>query len=199
MLARRPEIPWKHIARIEQACRQATFNRGHAVLAEMERHFPRVWILTQNVDGFHQGVGSRHVIDIHGDIHILDCTRCAHTRVVPDYSALEKLPPLCPACGAVLRPRVVLFNEQLPVDKLSLLNAELQQGFNLLFSIGTSSLFPYISGPVWAAQRAGLPTVEINPQRTLLSDSVTVKIRLPAAVALDALWAAYRNQHPGLD
>jgi len=39
MLVQRPDVAWKHISRIEQACRGASFNRGHQVIAEMERSF----------------------------------------------------------------------------------------------------------------------------------------------------------------
>ena len=68
MFRQKPEWTWKYLREVEQACRGATFNRGHAVLAEMERHFERVWTLTQNVDGFHHRAGSRNVIAIHGDL-----------------------------------------------------------------------------------------------------------------------------------
>ena len=52
-----PEITWKYLSQIEQGTRGASHNRGHAVLAEMERHFQRFWILTQNIDGFHTTAG----------------------------------------------------------------------------------------------------------------------------------------------
>ena len=71
---RKPEWTWKYLREVERACRGATFNRGHAVLAEMERHFERVWTLTQNVDGFHYAAGSRNVIPIHGDLRHVRCT-----------------------------------------------------------------------------------------------------------------------------
>ena len=57
MFRQRPELTWKYLRQIERGCRGARFNRGHAVIAEMERHFPRVWTLTQNVDGFHRPRG----------------------------------------------------------------------------------------------------------------------------------------------
>jgi NAD-dependent deacetylase len=193
MLAARPEIPWRHIAQIERACRGAGFNRGHRVLAEMEAHFPRFWILTQNVDGLHQAAGSRQVIDIHGDVHDLACMRCTYAVRVADYSGFTSVPPACPECGSVLRPGVVLFNEMLPRDKLAKLQVELHRGFDLVFSIGTSSVFPYIAAPVEAAHRLGKPAVEINPQTTPVSAWASIKIAFGAARALDALWAAYQG------
>src|SRR5437763_16705374 len=41
MFARRPEWTWKYLRQVENACRGATFNRGHVVLAEMERRCSR--------------------------------------------------------------------------------------------------------------------------------------------------------------
>jgi NAD-dependent deacetylase len=107
MFAQRPAWTWKYLRQVENACRTATFNHGHAVLAEMERHFPRVWTLTQNVDGLHRAAGARNVIDIHGDLRTLRCTRCPHRVTVADYSGLADL-PRCPDCTALLRPDVVL-------------------------------------------------------------------------------------------
>src|ERR1700722_17032770 len=54
MFHQRPALTWKYLRQIEQACRGAKFNRGHAVIAAMDQHFPRVWRLTQNVDAFHR-------------------------------------------------------------------------------------------------------------------------------------------------
>lgn len=189
MFRSRPELTWHHIHQIERACRGATFNRAHELLARFEECFERCWVLTQNVDGFHRTAGSKNVIDIHGDIHELRCTRCSFTERVVDYSNLEPCPN-CPRCGALLRPEVVLFEEMLPPTKVMRLQHELAMGFDLVFSIGTSSLFPYIDGPVLEAVARKRPTVEINPGRTDLSDVVEVKLRMGAVAACEALWAA---------
>jgi NAD-dependent deacetylase len=82
----------------------------------------------------------------------------------------------------------VLFGETLPEAKLERLYRELDAGFDMVFSVGTTSVFPYISQPVLQAKRRGRPTVEINPGETRVSDLVDVKLSLGAAVALDAIW-----------
>ncbi|MEK6567348.1 MAG: hypothetical protein AABZ27_01240, partial [Candidatus Omnitrophota bacterium] len=61
------------------------------------------------------------------------------------------------------------------------------------FSIGTTSVFPYIQQPIIAAKRLKRPTIEINPAQTEVSGLVDIKINLGAAKALDEIWKAYLN------
>jgi NAD-dependent deacetylase len=188
MMRINPAITWKYIHQIEASARGASFNRAHAILAEAERRFDRVWVLTQNVDGLHRKAGSTNVIDIHGDVHDILCTECDYRTIVEDYSNLAPL-PLCPACGAPLRPDVVLFGELLPVEKVGTLERELRKGFDVVFSIGTTSVFPYIARPVVEARMRRRATIEINPGETLISGEVDVKLAMRAAEACEALWA----------
>ena len=151
MMTTRPEITWQFILELERPARQAVPNRGHEVIAEMESHFEAVWTLTQNVDGLHRRAGSRQVLDVHGDLHDLACTRCEHAERVSSYDGLD-VPPRCPKCQGILRPAVVLFGEELPETKMARLWSEVQAGFDMVFSIGTTSLFPYIAAPVLKAR-----------------------------------------------
>lgn len=183
----RPELTWKHIARIEEACRGATYNRAHEVIAALQTQGKDVWVLTQNVDGLHRRAGSTQVIDIHGDIQDLRCPRCAWSQRVKDYADLE-VPPPCPECGQVIRPDVILFGEMLDPNKIQRLQQQLAQGFDMVLSIGTSSLFPYITAPVQQACEQGVPTVEINPDTTVISGLVTYKLTMGAADAMQALY-----------
>lgn len=190
MLRKRPEVAWKHIHRIEAACRGARFNRAHEIIAEFEKRLPRVWVLTQNVDGFHTAAGSKNVIEIHGNVHHLYCTKCTWRERVPNYSALA-IPPYCQQCGGLVRPEVVLFDEWLPPAAYSELTTQLQRGFDIVFSIGTTAVWQHIAGPFVAAHRAGIPTVEINPGTTHVSNIAKYRIRAGARDSFEALWQAY--------
>jgi NAD-dependent deacetylase len=191
MLRRRPELTWKYLGQIEQACRGAQSNRAHQVIAEMESCFERVWTLTQNIDGLHRQAEAKNVLEIHGDLHNLVCTECQWQQTVADYSGLH-LPPRCPQCQAILRPKIVLFGEMLPEEVLERFYEQLGAGFDAVFSIGTTSVFPYISGPIEIARRCGWPTIEINPAITNVSHLVDVKLPMRAAEAMDAIWTQYR-------
>ena len=190
MLAARPEITWHYLFELERSARGGVPNRGHRVIAEMESYFDAVWTVTQNVDGLHSRAGSRQVLDVHGDLHDLLCTQCDYKVTVPDYADLA-LPPLCPRCQGILRPTVVLFGEQVPEEKLDRMWYEFGMGFDVVFSVGTSSLFEYIAAPVELARAAGIATVEINPETTAVTSEVDVKISGRAALVLDLLWERY--------
>ncbi len=191
-LATAPHITWKYIYQIEQACRAASSNEAHHIIAKLQDHFDNICVLTQNVDGFHRQAGSRNLIEIHGNIHELHCTACDYENWVSHYGDLE-IPPRCPSCSAVLRPQVVLFGELLPTRAVDHLYEQLERGFDMVFSIGTTSVFPYIAGPVMEASRLGMPTVEINPGETVVSRLVDFKLPLGAATSMREIWQLFQS------
>jgi NAD-dependent deacetylase len=196
MLGRRPDLTWKYIHQIERACRGARPNRGHEIIAEFQSRFERVVVLTQNVDGFHREAGSKDVIEIHGDIHLLRCTQCRWQMRVPDYAELTS-PPYCPQCSALVRPAVVLFGEMLPDEPCTWLEIELARGFDAVFLVGTSAMFPYIVRPVLLARAGGRATIEINPSRTDLTNIVDFWVAATARDSLLAVWQAYTSRADG--
>lgn len=188
MFSIRPDITWKYLAQIALNCHGAQPNPAHLAIARLERDIPETFVFTQNVDGLHRKAGSTNLIEIHGNLQTLICTQCDFTEMVDDLSGRD-LPPRCPKCGGVLRPDVVLFGEELPDAAMARFIDTLEQGLDMVFTIGTSAVFPYISEPiVWAAQ-AGIPTVEINPLRTRLTAHVDYHLPLGAAAAMTAIMA----------
>ena len=190
MLQVRPEITWHYLLELEKTTRHAAPNRGHRVIAEMDEYFDAVWVLTQNVDGLHHRAGSRNIVDLHGNLHELQCMRCGARTTTPDYAGLP-IPPRCDDCGGIIRPSVVLFGEDLSPDKLTRLWREMARGFDVIFTVGTSSLFEYIIEPIRMGQARGVPTVEINPEMTTVSSIVDYKIRGAAGAVLDLIWERY--------
>jgi NAD-dependent deacetylase len=189
MLRARPELTWKYMLEVEEACRGAAFNEGHRIVARIEARKPGSWVLTQNIDGFHVDAGSRNLIEIHGRLRDLFCLNCEYARTVEDFSGLG-LPPSCPECGGLVRPDVVLFGELLSEERVRVMQRELRRGFDMVFSIGTTSVFPYIAQPVLEASYMGTPTVEINPGETEVSHAVDYRLAMGAAEALGRIWEA---------
>jgi len=182
----RPELTWKYLSEVEQAARNATFNRGHSVISEIESRFD-VWTLTQNIDGFHLLAGSEHVIEIHGTMRRLKCTACEFSQDKDSYEGMA-IPPRCPQCDKMLRPDVVLFDEMLPESALAKYQEVTSIPFDMTFTIGTTSVFPYIAAPIHMARQAGNIAVEINPSETQVSHLVDFRISANAALVLDAIW-----------
>jgi len=172
----------EYLAQIEAACRGVRPNAAHEAIAWLEASRGGVTVLTQNIDGLHRAAGSRDLIEIHGTLHRLVCATCGCRLEVPDYRGLP-LPPACD-CGGLLRPEVVLFGEALPREAVDRLVAVLEAGVDLVFSIGTTSVFPYIAEPVADAIRRGVPTVEVNPGTSMVSEFVDYRLRLGAAAAM---------------
>ncbi|MDR2164485.1 MAG: NAD-dependent protein deacylase [Zoogloeaceae bacterium] len=191
-LAFRPEITWKYLAQIERNCHGVEPNAAHRAIAALER--PReVVVLTQNIDGLHLKAGSSEVIEIHGTLEERYCAHCGAEADAGD----PVVPPRCAECGEIVRPRVVLFGEMLPGDALERLYGELARGFDMVFVVGTTAVFPYIAEPVMRAVRQDVPTVEINPARTRLSDLVRYYVPERAALVLPEIVRLAREPEAG--
>lgn len=191
MMRKEPAVTWQFIGEIEASCRGAKYNRAHQIIAEFEKHIERCWVLTQNIDGFHRDAGSENIIDIHGDIHHLKCTNCDFTTWVENYASIE-IPPKCDKCQSMLRPDVVLFGEMLPEDKMIVMSHQFEQGFDVVFSIGTTSVFPYIAMPVYNARLQGGLTIEINPAESEVSQLVDIRIQAKAGPTLEEILNAFQ-------
>lgn len=87
-------------------------NRCHYKLAELEATGKLTAVVTQNIDGLHQAAGSKRVIELHGSTHRNVCQRCG--AVFSQEWVLEtEGVPHCEACGGVVKPDVVLYEESL--------------------------------------------------------------------------------------
>ena len=91
--------------------RGAKPNAAHLRLAELEREGKLKAVLTQNIDGLHQAAGSREVLELHGSTHRCYCSRCRKSYDASYINDCEGV-PRC-ACGGVVRPDVVLYEEPL--------------------------------------------------------------------------------------
>ena len=188
---RKPALTWKYLAKIEQACRGAEPNDGHRVLAQWDERF-ELYVVTQNVDGFHRAAGSANVIELHGNLRRLYCCDCRANFEVEAFDGLP-IPPRCDQCDGLVRPDVVLFGEMLPAAALAAYERELGRGFDVIIAIGTTAAFPYIHDPVAQATARGCVTAEINPDITVLSDQVSHRVPSAALVALRAIDQALRT------
>ncbi len=191
----KPAITWKYLRGMDERIRAAEPNRGHEVLVMLERRLARSTVMTVNVDRLHQRAGSKNVIEMHGALHDLRCGRCEISTRHERFDRLE-MPPTCQTCGSVLRPDMPLFGESLPADPFTLLQTELDIGFDIVFSIGIGTMFPYLARPILLAKSEGIPTVEIGRQNTDVSDLVDFRFRASPARVLDLIWDVCQQLDP---
>lgn len=90
-------------------------NAAHRKLAELETAGKLRCVVTQNIDGLHQAAGSREVLELHGSVHRNYCTQCRKCFDARYVKVAEGI-PTCDACGGMLKPDVVLYEESLDED-----------------------------------------------------------------------------------
>jgi len=185
---RNAKLVWDWYAWRRELVSAARPNAGHRALAAIETAHPDFLVITQNVDGLHQAAGSTNVVELHGNIRRVKCSRDGTIAATWDDSSPREA-PRCAQCGAFLRPDVVWFEEMLPAA--ALLQAEAAAAAcAVMLVVGTSAeVYPAAALPE-TARAHGATVVEINPRPTALSAGADHVLRGPAGVVLPALLAA---------
>jgi len=143
-------------------------NAAHLTIAAWQDRFSDLSVVTQNIDVLHQAAGARDVIELHGNIWRARCFDCDARYSLNELNCDEGVPS-CFDCGGNLRPDVVLFGEMLPPGAFERA-ADAAQRCELCLIIGTSAVvYPAAAIPE-IAQRNAAYLVEVNPERTPLSD-----------------------------
>lgn len=186
-------------------------NDAHRAFAAWESAGTLRQLVTQNVDRLHQRAGSRAVIDLHGRLDVVVCLGCgaridradlqavmaaansrwlAEAVTAPDGDAdiadalIDSFAaPRCESCGGLLKPDVVFFGENVPVDRYAHAREALAGADALL--VAGSSLMVYSGFRfVRAAHDDGLPIAIINRGRTRGDEFAELKVEADVGSAL---------------
>jgi NAD-dependent deacetylase len=160
------------------------------------------------------GSSKEKMVQIHGDIFVTRCSRCdfqfrdkgrggspeppAPHAIYPNSGRLRSIAPTsaqsdqeqkdipkCSKCGALMRPGVVWFGEQLPWDELRRVENYLEDGpCDLVIVAGTTATFGYIIDWALRAKASDGELVEVNPEETPLSQFATQRVCERATLAL---------------
>lgn len=87
-------------------------NDCHKALAKLEEMGKLKAVITQNIDDLHQRAGSKNVLELHGTLYKNYCMKCGKTFDL-DYVTANEGITRCDACGGIVRPDVVLYEEGL--------------------------------------------------------------------------------------
>lgn len=187
---RQPEVVWNWYAWRRELVGRAEPHAGHLALVELERQIPRLTIVTQNVDGLHQRAGSKHVLELHGNILRTVCSECR--RPVEQWTD-DSVPPRCPDCHGRLRPDVVWFGESLP-HAAWVSAQEAVAGSDALLVVGTSGLVEPAASLPRLALRRGSFVIEINVAPTPLTPSASLFLPGAAGDILPRLSEPWRGR-----
>jgi NAD-dependent deacetylase len=179
-----PKLVWDWYAWRRELVSKVQPNPAHDALVDIERHIPDCLLITQNVDGLHRRAGSRKLVELHGNIGRVKCSR--EGTVVEDWDLVGDEVPHCAICGALLRPDVVWFEEMLPPDALAAAEA-MARRCDLMLVVGTSAEVYPAAGLPSIAKASGAIVIEINPNATALSPTADYALRGPAGRVLPAL------------
>jgi len=148
-------------------------NAGHLAIKRLEEIFPNFFLITQNVDGLHGRTGIKNIVEIHGNLWRVRCTRDDRTSMLFDVP-LKTIPPVC-ECGNILRPDVVWFGESIPSEAL-------QTSYNVmslcdtLMVVGTSGVvYPVASFPETVKGNGGF-VIEVNLEPTPITQAADVSL-----------------------
>lgn len=173
----------------------ASPNPAHYAIAELEQKGRIQSVITQNIDMLHQKAGSRRVIEMHGTLRTLSCTQCYRQQGYESYlpAFVENgTIPHCPHCGALLKPDVILFGEQLPQKAWFEAQRE-ARSCDLMIVVGSSlEVLPVAGLPMQAIDR-GAHLIIINNSDTYLNVRADVVLREDVAAVLPAISERVQN------
>jgi NAD-dependent deacetylase len=172
-------------------------NAGHRALARLEAMGMLRLIVTQNVDGLHQQAGSRDIVEVHGNLRECRCAGCGAVRPIREMT--HRLDagaiPRCDACGELVRPNVVLFEELLPVAAYERAEAACRDCDALLVVGSSLEVYPVAGLPELAVQ-SGARLVIVNRDPTPSDSLAAVVVRGNAGTVLPAIVDAVgRSSH----
>jgi NAD-dependent deacetylase len=188
----RPDAFYRWIRPMVQMVTSASPNAAHRAIAEMEKNGRLRAVITQNIDNLHTRAGSHRVIELHGHFRTATCIRCYQSvggTIVIDFLQNQEGVPICPGCGGVLKPDIVLMGEQLPYAAAQAALSEARR-CDVMLIAGTSLLVePAASLPV-LAQKCGARLILVNLQPTEMDQVADVVVNEDVAVVLPLLAAS---------
>lgn len=173
-----PEKFYKWFRPLASQIYSAEPNAAHFALAQMEKGGRLKAIVTQNIDMLHQKAGAENVIEMHGTLRTLSCSRCyrqyGHVDYLPIYIEHGTI-PRCPECNAVLKPDVILFGEQLPQKAWHQAQRACRDCDLMLVAGSSLEVLPVAGLPMQAIDR-GAHLIIINQTTTYLNVRADINI-----------------------
>jgi NAD-dependent deacetylase len=164
-------------------------NPAHIALAQLEELGVLKAVITQNIDGLHQRANSRVVYEVHGHLRQATCIRCyAQSPAEPlmrDFMASGDI-PRCEKCNGVIKPDIILFGEQLPIQTLIASQQAARKSDVMIVAGSSLQVAPAGDIPLLTKERGG-KLIFVNLGSTHLDEAADVVIRADVADVLPRL------------
>lgn len=201
-----PSLVWEFYNWRREVAFRAQPNKAHTALAEYEKlcreRGANLTVITQNVDGLHQRAGSENVLELHGALRKVICTKCKNIATNINHPVCEALRgrgnpdpsikdpmieksdlPKCSKCSSLLRPYIVWFGENLDPAVMSKAQ-NLAETCDLCIVVGTSgTVYPAAAFAPQVASR-GKPVAEFNIDEYPASDEFKFYFSGPCGTTL---------------
>jgi NAD-dependent deacetylase len=174
-----PELFFRSLHPFASQIMLAQPNQAHYALADLEQAGFVKTIITQNIDTLHLRGGARRVLEVHGSFNTLTCVGCyrqyTSEGILQDY--VDNLTiPRCQNCNSILKPDVILYEEQLPM-RTWLQAEDASRNCDLMLVAGTSlEVMPSARLPVEALEH-GARLVIVNLSETFVDMRADIILR----------------------
>ena len=186
-----PNLVWEWYQYRRKIVHDTSPNPGHFAIAELEKYYNSVTVVTQNVDNLHSRAGSKKILELHGNIERNFCIDCNTFYDVNEFQSVPEAPK-CPKCGGMIRPDVVWFGENLPEGIFARAEASAKES-DICFIIGTSAVvYPAAYIPI-TAKEYGAYLVEINIEKTEISQAVDLSLIGKSGEVLPEILTTIKN------
>jgi NAD-dependent deacetylase len=162
--AKNPQLVWNFYKMRHDQLDTVKPNAAHDHIVKLQQKVIdlgfKFILVTQNVDRLHQAAGSTNVLELHGNLHDIKCSKCSF---IDDSKFFWKFAdiPLCPVCGEYLRPNIVWFSEAVSPEAYEIPMMAAKNCHSLMV-VGTSlQVFP-AADIAHIATRLGAKSYECN-------------------------------------
>jgi NAD-dependent deacetylase len=165
-------------------------NAGHIAIADMEQ-WADVEVITQNVDNLHEQAGSTRVLHLHGELMKLRSE--SNPDLIYNINGWEQSLDARGEDGALLRPHIVFFGEDVPMFDAA---CKIVESADILIVVGTSLAVYPAAMLVYYVRDKQVPIYLVDPGTpdTRLIKNPLTHIKERGAVGLPQLVEELKNE-----
>ncbi|MDF1500304.1 MAG: NAD-dependent deacylase [Anaerolineales bacterium] len=194
-----PETFFEWVRPLVASMLSAVPNPAHTSLARLEEAGLISGVVTQNIDDLHHRAGSKTVFEVHGHLRRATCIQCYRSYSteghIETFAECGEI-PRCDDCDGILKPDIVLFGEQLPVEIVSSAQKLIDESDLILITGSSLEVTPAASMPVRSLNR-GARLIIVNMDPTYLDERADVLIHADVVDVLPQLADELLNKKRG--